>query len=942
MHQLLENIPYCLSRLDADGRYAFACQETSRLFGVPAEQLIGKRPSEVGDKKNAKKYSAFEKMVEQTFADGISRKAEQQWMIADGTRIFEITSVPERDEQGRIVSVLSIFHDITERKLVENELRDSEARFRVFADHALDAFFLHGENGEVLDVNHQACLSLGYTRDELIGMNPGQFDADLSQEYRDSMRARVHKGEIVAFESHHRRKDGSVFPVEVYLRPFLGGDGRLMISLARDISHRKQSESALRSLNRELTAISSCTQVLMRATDEQGLFDEICKTICDTAGYRMAWVGLAEHDAAKTVRAVAQYGFETDYLENIGITWADNERGQGPVGTAIRTGITQINQDFLSNPLMAPWRDAALKSGFRSNIALPLKNGADTMGCLSIYSEEPDSFAAEEVKLLEALAEDLSFGIGILKTRHEHQQAEVALRESEERYRTIFENSPLGIFRSTIEGRFLELNPAMARMLGYDSPAQAMQEIVDIGKQIYVHAEDRRKIVSRQLDAGDGAMQHLSHYRRRDGSEWVASLYLESIRDAKGRHVFFDGIVEDVTERIQSERERDNLQAQLTQAQKMESVGRLAGGIAHDFNNILSAIIGYTELAMQDLQADDRIFGYLQEVHNAADRSGDLVRQLLAFARKQTVLPKLIDLNETVAGMIGLLQGMIGKGIQLAWQPGDDLWQLKMDPTQIDQILTNLCVNARDAITGSGEVTIDTGNAVLDKEYAAKHPGAIPGDYVLLRVRDNGHGMVQETLDHVFEPFFTTKDIGEGTGLGLATVYGIVKQNKGFIDIASEPGHGTTASVYLPRHVAESAQPADSTPAEMMEEDQETTVLVVEDEPVILDIARMILEQNGYRVLTASLPDQALRLAEEHAGSIHLLITDVTMPGMNGRELADRLLSLYPDMLCLFMSGYSGDVIASHGVLTEDIHFIQKPFSMSGLADRVRLVLDEG
>jgi two-component system, cell cycle sensor histidine kinase and response regulator CckA len=699
------------------------------------------------------------------------------------------------------------------------------------------------------------------------------------------------------------------------------------------------SVETLHRLNRQLNAFNSCARVLMRATDEQSLLDDVCRIICDVAGYRLAWVGYAEHDADKTVRPVARHGDGEAYLDHISISWGDTALGHGPTGMAICTGVVQVNRDFENNPRMAPWRDQALEYGLRSSISLPLKHGESILGCLAIYAGEPDAFTADEVMLMEELADNLAFGLDVLRMRHEHGQAEQALRESEERYRSIFENLPLGIFRSTIAGRFVEINPAMARMLGYDSPDEAVQDIVDIGKQIYVHAEDRDKIVSRQLAADGNTMQHLSHYRSRSGREWVANLYLTTIRDSDGKPAFFEGIVEDVTERIQSEKERERLQAQLIQAQKMESIGRLAGGIAHDFNNVLSAIIGYSELALHETEPFGRLYEHLSEIRKAADRSVDLTRQLLAFARKQTVLPKVVDLNDTVQDSLQLLQRMIGEEIRLVWQPATDIWPVKVDPGQIDQILANLCVNARDAIESVGSIAIETDNAVLDEAYAAAHAGAVPGEYVLLAVRDNGHGMVSETLDHAFEPFFTTKDTGKGTGLGLAMVYGIVKQNNGYIDIESEPGRGTDVCIYLPRHTGEAAEVREDIPEQTVARGDET-ILIVEDEPVILDIAKLILDNCGYRVLTASRPNEALRIVREHGNEIDMMITDVIMPGMNGRELADEVLKLFPDMRYLFMSGYSGNAIAQHGVLDGGVHFIQKPFSTSALADKVREVLD--
>ena len=372
----------------------------------------------------------------------------------------------------------------------------------------------------------------------------------------------------------------------------------------------------------------------------------------------------------------------------------------------------------------------------------------------------------------------------------------------------------------------------------------------------------------------------------------------------------------------------------------MESVGRLAGGVAHDFNNMLSVILGNTEIAMEDLAPDDPPHNNLSEIFSAANRSADITRQLLAFARKQTIAPKVLDLNRTIKSMLKMLRRLIGEDIDLAWRPETTVWPVRMDPSQIDQILANLCINARDAIADIGKITIETGKATFDFAYCADHPGFVAGDFVLLAVSDDGCGMEQETLANLFEPFFTTKDVDKGTGLGLATVYGIVKQNDGFINIYSEPGQGSIFRIYLPRYLAATETPEKNTSDKTNLEGTET-ILLVEDEPSILKMTRMMLERTGYKVLAAGTPEEAIALAREHTGEIHLLITDVVMPGMNGRDLARNLLSLYPNLNLLFMSGYTANIIAHHGVLDEGVQFIQKPFAKQDLVIKVREVLDE-
>jgi len=426
--------------------------------------------------------------------------------------------------------------------------------------------------------------------------------------------------------------------------------------------------------------------------------------------------------------------------------------------------------------------------------------------------------------------------------------------------------------------------------------------------------------------------------RRKEGDRWIMAS-AAPLRDEKGRIIAGIVVFPDITEQKQAEAEQQKLQAQLNQAQKMESVGRLAGGVAHDFNNMLGVILGHAEMALQNVGENQILQADLMEIKQASQRSADLTRQLLAFARKQTIEPQIFDLNHGVNSIMKMLHCLIGEDIELAWLPGQELWRVNVDPSQIDQILANLCINARDAIGEGGRVTIETANMVFDEVYCVKHPGSIPGEYALLAVSDDGCGMGKETQSKLFEPFFTTKEPGKGTGLGLATVYGIVKQNNGFINVYSELGYGTSVKIYLPRYAHKSTLMSEKDTVKLSVSGSET-ILLVEDEPAILRMTAMMLKLQGYTVLVSATPGKAISLAREHAGDIHLLITDVVMPEMNGRDLAKNLSSLYPDIKCLFMSGYTADIIAHHGMLDKGVHFINKPFSINGLATIVRDVLD--
>jgi nitrogen-specific signal transduction histidine kinase/ActR/RegA family two-component response regulator len=409
--------------------------------------------------------------------------------------------------------------------------------------------------------------------------------------------------------------------------------------------------------------------------------------------------------------------------------------------------------------------------------------------------------------------------------------------------------------------------------------------------------------------------------------------------DDDGAFTGYVGIARDVTAEKQAQQERETLESQLRQASKMEAVGRLAGGVAHDFNNMLQTILGYSDMALDDTDPESTLHTQLSEIRHAAQRSADLTKQLLAFARKQTIDPQILDLNEITSNALKMLGRLIGEDIDLQWYPGE-AWPVKMDPTQYDRILANLIVNARDAITGPGRIVVETGRAHFDEAYCNDHPGFHPGQFTMLAVSDNGHGMDAETLSQIFEPFFTTKPQGEGTGLGLATVYGVVKQNDGFINVYSEPNIGTTLRIYLARDEGEN----DEDSVDIAAPDSQTgseTILLVEDETALLRLAQRLLEDRGYHVLAANAPQTAIEIAQNFDGHIHVLLTDVVMPEMSGRELWGHLCDAYPHLKCVFMSGYTANVIAEHGVLGEGVNFLQKPFSSSDLHRKLRAVIDD-
>ena len=531
------------------------------------------------------------------------------------------------------------------------------------------------------------------------------------------------------------------------------------------------------------------------------------------------------------------------------------------------------------------------------------------------------------VTVFRASPEQLAF---LFEDISKRKIAETALQKREKLLNRIFEMLPVGLWVTDKEGCIIRSNPAGVAIWGGEIRVPASEYAVFKAWRLPSREPvlPEQWAVARTLREGTTVTDELLEIETFEGQRKIILNYSAPILDENGA---IDGVIVlnlDVTE-------RNMLEEQLRQSQKMEAIGRLAGGIAHDFNNMLGVIIGNADMVLDTLSPDDLIHEDLAEIRKAAERSADLTRQLLAFARKQTVSPQAIDLNETVTASLKMLQRLIGEDIHLVWRPGDALRNILMDPVQIDQILVNLFLNARDAMNGAGTIIIETKAIVLDALYCEHHIGCTPGAYIQLAVSDTGCGIPKKYFPKLFEPFFTTKEIGKGTGLGLPTVYGIVKQNKGFINVYSEEGQGTCIKLYLPEYTSEKKSSVAARYAGAGET-IEKTVLLVEDEKAVLRMSVAMLKKLGYTVVAAQTPGEAIQFAREHDGDIHLLMTDVIMPEMNGRDLAINIISLYPRIKRLFMSGYTDEVIAHHGVLDQGVNFIQKPFTIHDLDVKLR------
>jgi two-component system, cell cycle sensor histidine kinase and response regulator CckA len=867
---------------DAHGRVTRLNRVAEQLTGWPENEALGQPLETVFQIVNEQSRQPVNNPVARVLREGaVAGLANHTLLLARDGAEYPIadSGAPIRDERGAIIGVVLVFRDQTPERTAEATLRESEGRYRRLFDANPQPLWVYDfETLKFLNVNDAAVAHYGYSREEFLAMTIADIRPEEDvPEFLQHLRCELPDGLKSGGISRHRKKDGSLIDVEIASHTFNMDGRRARLVLATDVTERRRTEAALRSSE------ENYRQLFEAESDAIVLVDNTTGRILQA-----------------NTAAGALYGYSRDEL----LTMVNTDLSAEPQLTRKVTTETPLEPDQV---VSVSFRRHRKKDG----TIFPV----EMTGRFFIRDGRPVHIAA-------------------IRDITRRTQSEAALRESEERLRLALAAADQGLYDLNLLTGEAAVSDEYARMLGYE-PDEFKETNAAWFERLHPDDHEATQAVFRDYVEG-----RISEYRvvfrqrTRDGRwKWILSQGKIMQRDDQGRPVRMLGTHTDITE-------QRNLEEQLLQAQKMESVGRLAGGIAHDFNNMLGVIIGHSELALDQVVAEQPLYANLREIRKAAQRSADLTRQLLAFARKQTISPKVLDINQTVAGMLTMLQRLIGEDIQLSWKPGQDLWSVKVDPAQIDQILANLAVNARDAIAGTGRLTIETANAVLDESYCRNHIGFRPGEYIRLAVSDNGCGMTREVQAHLFEPFFTTKEVGKGTGLGLATIYGIVKQNNGFINAYSEPGRGTTFTLYLPR-VPAAAQPA-AQPADPQQElGGSETILLVEDEESVLDLGRDILRRCGYTVLTAGTPQAALALARAHTGPLHLLLTDVVMPHMNGQELKEHIAALYPDSKTLFMSGYTAEMIGQHGILNTRMHFLQKPFTVDALARSVRTVLDQ-
>ncbi|MGB3224303.1 MAG: transporter substrate-binding domain-containing protein [Desulforhopalus sp.] len=834
-----------------------------------------------------------------------------------------------------VLLLIFIFWWWSMRRQVEvrtRDLRKSMEFQRAMFTCSPVALYSVDHEGIVTAWNSSTERIFGWTADEIIGKPLPIVPEESQDEFKKILNEIINGSFFSGIELVRKKKDGTLFDCSLSAAPLLDHNGKVVGSMAamEDLTERKRSQLRIEHLNRLLRTIRDVNQLIVREHDRDTLMREACDLLVNNHGYLSALIVMTDdHDLP------AAWAFEGLAAESTELAALLKQGKLPPCCRHARNkkGVMLVNE----RPNICSDCPVTLGTANSQSLCVALRHDDKTYGYLAAATEINFVEDQEEQGLFAEMAGDFAYALNVLEREAEHRQGEMALRESESRFRMFAELAPVGVVILDDNEQTLFVSSKFTELFGYT--LRDLPSVEEWWQLAYPNENFRERVRREWLSNIETA--------KRTHTENRPMEYPVTCKDGSVRQVVFRlattgslkfVVLIDISERKHAEEEREKLERQLIQAQKMESVGRLAGGVAHDYNNVLGVIIGFTELAMDKTAPDDPLNEDLQEVLNAARRATEITRQLLAFARKQTIAPQVLNLNDTLDSMLKMLRRLIGEDIDLSWRPRSGLWSVKIDPSQLDQLLANLCVNARDAIADVGKITIETRNVSFDEEYCTDHPGFSPGDFALLAVSDDGCGMDKEILDQLFEPFFTTKETGKGTGLGLATVYGIVKQNEGFINVYSEPGKGSTIKIYLPRHGSEAEGVREVAAAEIPQ-GQGETILIVEDEAAILRLAVKMLERQKYVVLEAATPGRAVEIAKEHGGAIDLLITDVIMPEMNGRDLANEMQVLYPELKVLFMSGYTADVIAHRGVLDEGVNFVQKPFSNHGLAIKVREVL---
>jgi two-component system cell cycle sensor histidine kinase/response regulator CckA len=906
LHALTENNPLAIVALDTNRRIQMCNPAFEKMFGFHQTEILGAEldplvaPSEhVSEASELTGRAAGGELVRAT-----TRRRRSNGSLVD----VQILGVP-LVVNGKRIGSFGMYEDITERRHAEEAQRRAEERFRSLFENAVEGIFQTTPEGRLLSANPALARMCGYASPpEMMESvcNVGEnvyLEPQRREEFKQLMEE---NGVVEAFEYQIRRKDGAIIWVSEHARAVRDADRKIVSyeGTMEDVTDHKRAE-----LERLVTfEIIHAVNVTDKLDDLLGLIHLALNKVLYAEN---CFVALFEPSTG-----MFHFPFFVDHYDEAP---PPQQVGRSCTAYVYRTGQAMLIPQAKFDQLAEQGEVELVGTPSPSWLGVPLRTPAATIGVLVVqHYQDEKAYTERDLEFLSSVGGQIAFAI-------ERKRAEEKVRESEARLRVLIEQLPAVLWTVDKDLRFTSVLGAGLTRLGLKP-----NQLVGLSLLDYFETADQTFLpiaAHRRAVAGEAMTFHV---------EWKSGSYAchaEPLRDATGKLQGAICMSLDITDRKQ-------LEEQLRQAQKMEAVGRLAGGIAHDFNNLLMVIQGYADLLADRVPTGDPLRRNAEQIQMAAQRATSLTRQLLAFSRKQMLAPKVLNVQTVVSDMEKILRRLIGEDVALETSSAPDLWLVKADRSQIEQVILNLAVNARDAMPQGGRLTIETVNVELDASFA--HPPAVlsPGKYVMLAVTDNGSGMDAETQAHIFEPFFTTKEKGKGTGLGLATVYGIVKQSGGYVWVYSEPGRGTSFKIYLPRiDDAQLGGTRDRKPDTVSLPRGSETVLLAEDEKGVRELAREYLEMSGYTVIEAENGHMALELAAMHAGQVHLLMTDVVMPGISGRELAERVSQIRPGIKILYMSGYTDQAVVHHGILETDAVLLQKPFTAATLATKLREIL---
>ena len=927
----LENILDPVFITDDQGQFLFVCPNVPHVLGYSVEEMFESGNISVFWGEDLFKLDDLNEC-------GVISNIEAVITDKNGKPRDYLVSVKRVSILGG--GILYACREITERLQVEAVLIENEIRYRGILENAQVALYKRDYQTDMYEYIGPAIYAItGYKQEEMQSMSEL---AIIEMVHPDDIQKIIQvQGQLIAegggkfsYEYRFRHCQGDFRWIKEMGQIFLDSMGKPIycIGSVQDITERKLAEEARQSHIHFLESMEKIERVIKPAVDVEQMLRDIVKTVRTIFQSDRAWLLYPCDPESPTYRVPV---IDTNPDQPSTFIPTDIEVPMKPGGDEICSAALASDRPIVFGPPpgRSIFKELSEQFGVMSQIVFAIHPRVGKPWMFGMHQcFHPRIWTEEENRLFLEIGRRIGDSLSSLLFLRD-------LRANEERFRTTFEHAALGIAHVALDGRWLRFNQKFCDIAGY-----TREELLTKTFREITHPDDLDEDLeyTRQILSGEMSTYNLEkRYIRKDGNHVWVNMTVSLVRDISAEPDYFITVVEDISARKHSEEEREKLQTQLAQVQKIEAVGRLAGGIAHDFNNMLGIIIGSTEFVLDQVDPSEPFVSDLNQIRKAAENSAELVKQLLTFARRQNVSPRVLNINEALEGMLKMMRSLIGEDIDLAWLPGPGYNPINLDPSQLNQILANLCVNARDAIKGVGKLTIATQHLTFDDAYCVENPGYIPGDFIMLSVSDSGCGMDQETISKIFEPFFTTKELGKGTGLGLAMVYGIVKQNNGFLDVTSEIDEGTTFRIYFPRH-SHRYEKVKKVPSIIkgITGGQET-LLIVEDEPGILSLSKRMLEKLGYRVLAAGDPNAAILLAEVFAGEIHMVMTDVVMPDMNGPDLVVRLKSLHPFIKTLYMSGYTAGDIAQKGFLMTGFPFLQKPFSLEELSVKIRSVLDQ-